>query len=208
MTNIHYIFDPMCGWCYGAASLIEQLSDIENVTLNLHPGGMIERSPLSDDFRKHVRQADQHIAQQTGAKFGDEYIAKITNGEPVILDSYITAQAILAAQSWGKAGIAMLKKIQQAHYQQGLPVAEQKTLLAFAQELGIEASHWEQAMLNAKAALEETINQTHGLMDKLNVAGFPSLAYEKNGQWHKVPVSSFYNKPQKWSEFWQQVITK
>jgi putative protein-disulfide isomerase len=22
MTTLHYIFDPLCGWCYGAAPLV------------------------------------------------------------------------------------------------------------------------------------------------------------------------------------------
>lgn len=23
MATLHYIFDPLCGWCYGAAPLVE-----------------------------------------------------------------------------------------------------------------------------------------------------------------------------------------
>ncbi|MEG1327174.1 MAG: DsbA family protein, partial [Janthinobacterium sp.] len=23
MPTLHYIFDPLCGWCYGAAPLVE-----------------------------------------------------------------------------------------------------------------------------------------------------------------------------------------
>ncbi|EOD5239980.1 DsbA family protein, partial [Vibrio parahaemolyticus] len=25
MVTVHYFFDPMCGWCYGASPLIEAL---------------------------------------------------------------------------------------------------------------------------------------------------------------------------------------
>lgn len=37
MVKALYIFDPMCGWCYGTASLIGQLSRMEGDQLELRP---------------------------------------------------------------------------------------------------------------------------------------------------------------------------
>lgn len=205
MVNVHYIFDPMCGWCYGATSLIQQLNEMSGVKLHLHPGGMIERSPLSDGFRQHVLQADQRIAQQTGAVFGEGYITKIKSGETVTLDSYVTAQAIIAAQLLGVSPSVMLKSIQQAHYQQGLPVADTDTLALLAQSLDLEPNQWEQAIEQAKAQLPEQLEQTQSLMAQYQLSGFPSIVYEAEGQWRTVSVSHFYNRPQQWADFWKNM---
>ncbi|MGB5123519.1 MAG: DsbA family protein, partial [Vibrio fluvialis] len=50
MVTAHYIFDPMCGWCYGATALMQALAAHPEVNLVMHPGGMMTRSALSDDF--------------------------------------------------------------------------------------------------------------------------------------------------------------
>ncbi|QTG90750.1 DsbA family protein, partial [Vibrio furnissii] len=96
MVTAHYIFDPMCGWCYGATALMETLAAHPDVNLVMHPGGMMTRRPLSDDFRQHILEADQRIAGLTRQPFGDAYIARVRSGETIMLDSYLTAQAILA----------------------------------------------------------------------------------------------------------------
>jgi len=35
-----YLFDPLCGWCYGASPMLHKLSQQENVTLELAPTGL------------------------------------------------------------------------------------------------------------------------------------------------------------------------
>ena len=27
-TTLHYVYDPLCGWCYGAAPLLEAAADL------------------------------------------------------------------------------------------------------------------------------------------------------------------------------------
>ena len=35
--TLHYIFDPMCGWCYGASAALAAVADRAGVRLNLLP---------------------------------------------------------------------------------------------------------------------------------------------------------------------------
>ncbi|WP_427977831.1 DsbA family protein [Agarivorans sp.] len=203
MIKVHYIFDPMCGWCYGASSLLSQLQEMDDIGLELHPGGMIQRAPLSADFRQHVLVADQQIAIQTGQAFGEDYLKKIRSNQPMILDSYITAQAILAVASLGLAPMAMLQLIQEAHYQYGVAVSQPEELAKLASQLGVSLATWQGAMAEAKTQLEPKINRTRALMQQFGLSGFPSLLVEQDGQWRSLGLSEFYTKPAQWQQFWQ-----
>ena len=39
--TLHYIFDPLCGWCYGASPLIEAARHVNGLDIALHAGGLM-----------------------------------------------------------------------------------------------------------------------------------------------------------------------
>lgn len=206
MVTAHYIFDPMCGWCYGAAPLIGQLSRMDGVRLALHPGGMIRKTAIDAGFRRHILDADQRIEAQTGQVFGAPYLERVAGGAPLVLDSYITAQAVIAAGHLGLAEVEMLHRIQQAHYQSGLPVYRPETLSALAGQLGIGPEAWAQAMSRAGEEVEAAVRRTRQLMEQLGLGGFPSMLMEREGQWQATGLSRFYGRPDEWRSFWQQQL--
>lgn len=207
MVNVHYIFDPVCGWCFGASSLISQLHEMEGVNLRLHPGGMMKLTPVSSEFRQHILESDKRIEKQTGQAFGERYLEKVANSdETLVLGSYITAQAIIAAEHSGNCGFAMLGKIQQAHYQFALPVSQTETLAELAQQLNIPAGAWHSAMHDAKSDVGEEVQHTRKMMLQFDLGGFPSMVYERNNQWYSVPVSRFYRRSREWQSFWEEVL--
>ncbi|WP_332419319.1 DsbA family protein [Vibrio metschnikovii] len=207
MVKVHYFFDPMCGWCFGASPLLETLAEMPIITLKLHPGGMLPRSELAAEFRAHILEADQQISLVTGQVFGEAYRSRIASKQPLIVDSYLTAQAIIAAEELQGLGLAMLKKIQQAHYQQGLTVAEPEVLAQLASQLGIEHDKWHNAMQQAKSDLPSTIANSKQLMAQYQLRGFPSMMIElANGQWRSVQPSAYYGKPEAWQAFWQSMV--
>lgn len=53
--TLHYIFDPFCGWCYGASPLIEIAASQPNIKLQLHGGGMLtgyNQVKIDDQWRQ------------------------------------------------------------------------------------------------------------------------------------------------------------
>ena len=39
-TTLHYVYDPLCGWCYGAAPLLRAAAGIPGLRIALHAGGL------------------------------------------------------------------------------------------------------------------------------------------------------------------------
>ncbi|HHF3131718.1 TPA: DsbA family protein [Vibrio diabolicus] len=198
MVTVHYFFDPMCGWCYGASPLIEALMDTSQFKVELHPGGMIEKRAIEPEFRQHIINSDTRIATETGATFGEAYLQRVKSEDAFVLDSYLPTQAILSAEKMGLNSWHMLKTIQSAHYQLGLKVNEASTLKAIAESLGLANDAWEQNMTLSEAELNERIRSSRQLMRQLHVGGYPTLIAEVNGEYLTLPHSTYYDKPAQW----------
>ncbi|MFH0230954.1 DsbA family protein [Vibrio diabolicus] len=198
MVTVHYFFDPMCGWCYGASPLIEALMDTTQFKVVLHPGGMIEKRAIEPEFRQHIINSDTRIATETGAKFSDAYLQRVKSEDAFVLDSYLPTQAILSAEKMGLNPWHMLKTIQSAHYQLGLKVDEASTLKAITESLGLASEAWEQNMALSEAELDDKIRSSRQLMRQLHVGGYPTLIAEVNGEYLTLPHSAYYDKPAQW----------
>ena len=58
MNTLYYIFDPLCGWCYCASSIVTALAGAEDVRLELLPSGLFREDgarSMDDDFAAFVR---------------------------------------------------------------------------------------------------------------------------------------------------------
>ena len=188
---LHYIYDPLCGWCYGAEPLLCAAADVEHLDIELHAGGLWpEPTKLPDEMRHYVRQADARIADISGQPFGEAYLSGLLLDPTMVLDSLPTTTAVLAAQSLdpGKA-LPMLKGIQHAHYEQGRRVVEQSVLCDIALECGLPRDRFEIALGEVAAAAH--IDETHQLMGRLGAHGFPSFALQIDDDWLPVPAQQF-----------------
>ncbi|RZG16811.1 DsbA family protein [Pseudoalteromonas sp. CO342X] len=200
MVKVHYFFDPMCGWCYGATSLLDAIAANSDLKLELHPGGMIANQSIEKAFRNHILTSDARIASITGAQFGKGYIQRVKSNDPMILDSYITARAIITAEQLGIAPLNMLKTIQHAHYIESKQVNRTEVIEGLAVELGLDKNHWQQAMLANQGAEQTKIAQSRLLMQKLQVTGYPTLILEKHEKQIKLPHTAYYGKPDAWRQ--------
>lgn len=205
MVTVHYFFDPMCGWCYGATILAEILSTAANIKLKLHAGGMITRREMDEDFRVMAQSFDQKITSQTGQIFSDAYCNKLTSNNTIMLDSYITAQAVYVMEEFCQKGFEMLTAIQQAHYQLALDVSDHNTLAAIATKLGIDENHWPNLMRSTTTKINEDIQQTQQLMNLWGVRGFPTFIIEKDGSLTSLPHENYYKDPVKFKTLIEQL---
>ncbi|MDO7862492.1 DsbA family protein, partial [Morganella morganii] len=118
-TTLHYIFDPLCGWCYGAAPLVKAAQSLPGLKIVPHAGGMMtgnNRRQITDEWRNYVIPHDKRIAEMTGQPFGEAYFNGLLRDTTAVMDSEPPITAILAAEKLSGRGLDMLHRIQQAHY--------------------------------------------------------------------------------------------
>jgi len=85
--TLHYFYDPLCGWCYGAAPLIKAAREI--LSVRPHGGGMMtgaRRQTITPQLRAYVNQHDERIAQLSGQHFGAGYVDGLLNANGTVLD--------------------------------------------------------------------------------------------------------------------------
>lgn len=206
MVAIHYFYDPMCGWCYGATSLIESIASNEKFELKLHSGGMLKEQTIEPLFRQHIMESDQRISRMTDIQFGRAYIERVASNSALILDSYLPTRAILVAESLGADPFDMLKAIQKAHYFDGRPVNQMSTLDAISLELELDQKAWRAKMSIAGSIEVSAIQDSHHLMKQLMVNGYPTLVLENSGQFLKLPHAEYYGRKDEWQMYLESLV--
>lgn len=194
-ARLHFIHDPLCGWCYGAEPLVNAVAEVGGLELVLRGGGLWpEPTQLPEATRRYIREADARVAAISGQPYGAAYLDGLLLDATMTLESRPTTAAILAAESIRAAqGLVMLRGIQHGHYERGLRVVEAGVLAAIAVECGLERRAFEAALPTVDA--DAHIRQTRRFMHRIGATGFPTFVLEIGEQWFAVPHSRFAADP-------------
>ncbi|MCB4358528.1 DsbA family protein [Quatrionicoccus australiensis] len=203
MSTLHYIYDPLCGWCYGAAPLVAAAREI--LAVQAHGGGMMtgaNRQQVTPQLRAYVKQHDARIAQLTGQPFGPAYADGLLHASGVVLDSEPPTAAILAAEAIAGRGLDMLAQLQIAHYVEGRRIAEASTLNEVAGELGLDTQAFAAAFAQQSgAAVQRHIEETRHLMAEVGARGFPCFVLETDGVLQRIDIGGYLGQPQAFQDW-------
>jgi len=191
---LHYLYDPLCGWCYGAEPLVAAARGVEGLTLRLHGGGLWpEPTTLPDEMRRYIRAADARVAELSGQPYGTAYLDALILDPTLVLHSPPTIAAVLAAESLAGRGIEMLRGIQHAHYEDGRHVVRPEALDDIAERLGFDRETF--AAARASAPVDAHIRATRQLMAAVGATGFPTFVLEVAERRFGVPHQRFASSP-------------
>lgn len=97
-TTVTYLFDPLCGWCYGALPVIGALAQHRDIQLELAPTGLFAGSGQRMDasFAAFAWANDQRIAGLTGQRFTEAYRQNVLGRHGGAFDSSAMTLAITA----------------------------------------------------------------------------------------------------------------
>ena len=194
LPTLHYVHDPLCGWCYAAEPLVRAAADA-GVPVVLHGGGLWDPGVHATDAkRRMMRDTDAHISRLTGQVFGPAYLDGVLLDPASFWWSRPTVAAVLAAEAVRPdAGVAMVASIQHAHYVQGRRVVDDEVLIESARMAGLDAAAFRQAL--AVVPVDRHIEDTRALMRRHGLHGFPSFLLERDGVLERLPHESCYGRP-------------
>jgi putative protein-disulfide isomerase len=140
-SEITYLFDPLCGWCYGAMPKLAALAGAPNLVLKFAPTGLFSGAgarPMDANFAVYAWANDQRIAGLTGQTFSLAYREKVLGAHGAIFDSgpatlALTAVAIEAPEREYQA----LQAIQVSRYVDGCDVTSLAVLADIVTGLGL-----------------------------------------------------------------------
>jgi putative protein-disulfide isomerase len=207
---LHYIYDPLCGWCYGAEPLLTAARAIEALQLELHGGGMmagINRQPVSEALRNYVMPHDHRIAAMTGQPFGQDYFEGLLRDHGACFDSEPPITAILASEALAGRAADMLARIQRAHYVEGQRIADIEVLIRLAAEIGLDAAAFVAEFSHQNGSLTQAhIAASRNLLSRVGGRGFPTFALECGGRFMPLDVGAYLGRPEAWRDRLQQAL--
>jgi len=212
-ATLHYIFDPLCGWCYAAAPLVDAARAVPGLKIELHGGGMMtgpNRRAITPEWRSYVIPHDRRIAELSGQPFGVAYFDGLLNDGGAMLDSAPPLTAVLAAQAVADRGLDMLNRVQRAHYVEGRRIAELPVLKDLAADIGLAPGNFATAFDELTGeTTHRHIAHSRQWLARAGGQGFPTFALETRAA-HVTPIEAgrFLGQPDAWAAQLEHLIAQ
>lgn len=184
-ATVTYLFDPLCGWCYGATPMLDRL-ETSGIALELLPTGLFSGAgarPMDAGFAAHAWDNDQRIERLSGQRFTQAYLDNVLNVRGTLLDSSAATLAISAAGLEDpRRRLSALKAIQHARYVDGRDIVTVNGVADVLTDAGMaEAAGMLKAPTDAlMTAHRELVGRGRALFQRLHANGVPSLAVIRN----------------------------
>lgn len=182
--QLTYLFDPLCGWCYGAGPALERLAQIDGIELRLAPTGLFageNARPMDASFAAYAWQNDQRIARLTGQVFSDAYRTNVLGASGAVFDS-APATLGLVAVGLTKPDREMeaLKRLQRSRYVDGVNNSDLSVVAEVLASAGLNEAARRVTSRDAEllGAYRTRVDAARREMSRFGAHGVPSLIAE------------------------------
>ncbi|MBL7997899.1 MAG: DsbA family protein [Candidatus Kapabacteria bacterium] len=177
--TIIYVFDPLCGWCYGFSPVMVQLHKkyTESHTFQVVSGGMItgDRIAPISTMADFIRKAYKQVEQRSGVKFGKRYINETLNGNTMLSSVPPSIALTVFASHKPNQTIEFAHALQTAIYSEGIDPTNTREYGKIAAAFGLDSASFVTEM-GSPAMLQRT-EAGFAQSEQLGVQGFPAVFY-------------------------------
>lgn len=186
-----YLFDPLCGWCYGSSQGITTLAksyavDVYATGLFAGTGKMIDAQ-----FANHAWTNDMKINQLTGLPFSENYHRLLLKGGAFDSLALTKACALLKADK-PKDFFAVFSALQKMRYVDGLDTSDVNVVKHGLIALGYSDIADKVSDENSQNLASEWIAQGQKLSFQFGVRGVPSLIADIDSKSILIPSQFLY----------------
>lgn len=180
-TVITYLFDPLCGWCYGASAAVQHLAQRNDIHLELAPTGLFSgrgARAMDASFAAYAWSNDERIEKLTGQRFTERYRTQVLNQPGGRFDSSATTLALTAVMLTApELELATLRVLQEARYLHALDTSVVQVVEQRLRDAGLGAAADRLAAADAAllAANAERTLKAQGLMQTHGAQGVPAM---------------------------------
>jgi putative protein-disulfide isomerase len=140
MKEIIYIYDALCGWCYGFSPVVKQLKTQygNQLAFSVRSGGMVTGERVEPFAKKaaYIKGAIPRVEEVAGVKFGEAFINGPLASPTYLSDSTPPAVALAAFRSFAMGqAVEFAHEVQRAFYSEGKDLHAEKTYTEIAQRL-------------------------------------------------------------------------
>jgi len=190
MPTVHYIYDALCGWCFGFSPVVRQLHDAwkDRIGFDVLSGGMVppEFARPIGEKASFIAGAYKTVEEHTGIKFGAAYLEHIFHpGQSSWVEESLTPAIALcllkAAQPYpmadGRGGaVYFAGLIQQAHMIDGQDLSDPETYRPMAESVGCDWADFKKKLESEE--WRESAQYEFALVKQLGITSFPAVVVQ------------------------------
>jgi putative protein-disulfide isomerase len=188
--RVTYLFDPLCGWCYGAHPALEELARRDDVALQLVPTGLFAGEgarAMDAQFAAYAWQNDERIARLTGQPFSEIYRTHVLGKTGGMFDSAPATLGLIAVRVTEPAReFEALKAIQHARYVDGRDIGSLPEVGDILQSMGVSAAAERVRTPDDELtqAYRRQLEAARSEMQRFGVSGVPALLVGDGAERH------------------------
>lgn len=198
--KIVVIYDTFCGWCYGAAPVLDAIVDTESNLEVLHrhlfQGDSAHR--MRDGKGAQVLKTIPAIEALTGQVFSDAFKSNIAQSETEVLASDLSAQAAALVHDQGaEREFSLRQRLETLHFTEGVSSGNRRKIIDALIAEGVapeEAERIGTPELAAKAAQQS--ERARSLMAAVGSRGVPTVLKVNGGEVTQIDHQAFYGQPE------------
>lgn len=186
--KIIYVFDPMCGWCFGFGLVMNDFI-VQHKTafdFDIISGGMVvgEREGEIGDFADYILGAYTRVEEYSGVKFGEPYLTQLKT-KKLWSSSVKPAIAIETFKTFDSLNaIAFAHKVQEAYFVNGLDLRNEEVYKNLVKPFNINPVEFitklqtEEMRLAANSGFQTAANW--------GITGYPAVLLVHNQKYYLV----------------------
>lgn len=182
--RIIYVYDALCGWCYGFSPVIRQLYDTyaDRFDFDVLSGGMMTGArvrPVAESMT-YIEQAYKVVEERTGVRFGDAYLTNLLRPGTYVSDSEPPGRAMTLFKAIlpGRA-VEFAGTLQNALYRDGIDLNVAAHYGPLVEPYDIDPDEYVAHLTDP--AIREQTRAEFTLVAQYGINGFPSVIVD-NGQ--------------------------
>lgn len=174
-TQLIYILDPMCSWCWGFNPVLQQVlkqAQAAGVKVTLRVGGLRtgQQAVLDETKRAYILQHWRTVAETTGQSF--DFDKALPSG--FLYDTEPACRALVVARELDASLVfAFLDSLQHAFYQGAQDITQPGIL----RDLAVQAGYAQEAFSDGFDSEESRVatQADFAWVRSLAISGFPSV---------------------------------
>ena len=193
-----YLYDPLCGWCYGITPTLSSIANDPDIAIEMLPTGLFSsKQPklIDDDFATFAWSNDQRIASLTGQIFTERYRELVLGDRLQRIDSGPATLALTAVSlTEPTREFETLKAIQHARYVAGQDITNLSTIASILERLELNEAAMMMANVNSNLleAKSIRIGRAQVLLQTFSARGVPTFIADSGKERWKIDTREIY----------------
>ena len=183
--KIYYVYDALCGWCYGFSPVMTAFADKhqKEVKVEVITGGMVtgDRIGPIGEVAGYIGEAYKQVENYTGVKFGQPFLKGVLQEGSATFTSIPSSIALMIFKEQAPQDqVAFAAQLLKAVYYDGMKPEDSAAYGKLAADFGLDSTNFTAKMSEPKYL--KAARKEFALANSMGVNGFPTLILEYNDE--------------------------